>query len=188
MTTIEGGAISTGDSQAAELLEQYRFHGIKRNAEGEVDVMFPGAKSNLTDVAAQMGIDQLRRLDGFNARRLELAGRYFDEFKDYGGVVMPARGDAGHSWHMFQVLIDFAARGMTRPGFQKAMADRGIGIGVHYPSIPSLKYLSRGGLSRCRHADRRPRRARDRDAAACFPPWRMRMWRAWCGEIEGVLK
>jgi dTDP-4-amino-4,6-dideoxygalactose transaminase len=145
MTTIEGGAISTGDAVAAELLEQYRFHGIKRNAAGEVDVMFPGAKSNLTDVAAQIGIDQLRRLDGFNARRLELAGRYFDEFHGYGGVVLPARGDSGHSWHMFQVLIDFAARGMTRPGFQKAMADRGIGIGVHYPSIPSLKFYREAG-------------------------------------------
>jgi dTDP-4-amino-4,6-dideoxygalactose transaminase len=145
MTTIEGGAISTGDTQAAELLEQYRFHGIKRNASGEVDVMFPGAKSNLTDVAAQIGIDQLRRLEGFNARRLALAGRYFDEFKGYHGVVLPARGDSGHSWHMFQVLIDFASRGTTRPAFQKAMADRGIGIGVHYPSIPSLKFYREAG-------------------------------------------
>ena len=140
MTSIEGGAISTGDALAAELFEQYRFHGIKRNAAGEVDVMFPGAKSNLTDIAAQVGIDQLRRLDGFNLRRRELAGRYFEEFEGYSGVVMPARGDAGHSWHMFQVLIDFRTRGMTRPAFQKIMADRGIGIGVHYPSIPSLKY------------------------------------------------
>jgi dTDP-4-amino-4,6-dideoxygalactose transaminase len=145
MTSIEGGAISTGDALAAELFEQYRFHGIKRNAAGEVDVMFPGAKSNLTDVAAQIGIGQLQRLDGFNARRLQLAGRYFEEFGDYSGVVLPARGDAGHSWHMFQVLIDFAARDMTRAGFQKIMADRGIGIGVHYPSIPSLKYYQDQG-------------------------------------------
>jgi dTDP-4-amino-4,6-dideoxygalactose transaminase len=147
MTCIEGGAISTGDALAAELLEQYRFHGIKRNAAGEVDVLFPGAKSNLTDVAAQVGIDQLRRLDGFNARRLLLAGRYFDEFGGYPGVVLPARGDSGHSWHMFQVLIDFEARGMTRPDFQKIMAERGIGIGVHYPSIPSLKYYRDQGYS-----------------------------------------
>jgi dTDP-4-amino-4,6-dideoxygalactose transaminase len=140
MTTIEGGGISTGDAKAAELLEQYRFHGIKRNAQGEVDVMFPGAKSNLTDVAAQVGIDQLKRLDDFNLRRRELAGQYFKEFGDFGGVVLPARGDSGHSWHMFQVLIDFKTRGMTRPQFQKMLADRGIGIGVHYPSIPSLKY------------------------------------------------
>jgi dTDP-4-amino-4,6-dideoxygalactose transaminase len=41
---------------------------------------------------------------------------------------------------MFQVLIDFPAQGMTRPEFQKRMADRGIGIGVHYPCIPGLAY------------------------------------------------
>jgi dTDP-4-amino-4,6-dideoxygalactose transaminase len=145
MTSIEGGAISTGDAMAADLIEQYRFHGIKRNAAGEVDVMFPGAKSNLTDVAAQIGIDQLRRLDGFNARRRALAARYFEEFDGFSAVVLPARGDSGHSWHMFQVLIDFRARGMTRPAFQKIMADRGIGIGVHYPSIPGLKYYREQG-------------------------------------------
>jgi dTDP-4-amino-4,6-dideoxygalactose transaminase len=145
MTTIEGGAVTTGDTQAAELLEQYRFHGIKRNAAGEVDVMFPGAKSNLTDVAAQVGIDQLRRLDGFNTRRRALAMRYLAELDGFTGVVLPARGDTGHSWHMFQVLIDFRARGMKRPAFQQIMADRGIGIGVHYPSIPSLKYYQKLG-------------------------------------------
>jgi dTDP-4-amino-4,6-dideoxygalactose transaminase len=145
MTTLEGGAISTGDTAAAALIEQYRFHGIKRNAAGEVDVMFPGAKSNLTDVAAQVGIDQLRRLDGFNARRRALAMRYFEEFAGFGGVVLPSRGDTGHSWHMFQVLIDFRARGMTRPAFQNIMADRGIGIGVHYPSIPGLKFYREQG-------------------------------------------
>jgi dTDP-4-amino-4,6-dideoxygalactose transaminase len=144
MTSIEGGAISTCDPEAAELFEQYRFHGIKRNAAGEVDVMFPGAKSNLTDVAAQVGIDQLRRLDGFNARRLILARRYFEALQGLD-LVLPARGDAGHSWHMFQVLIDFAAHGMARPEFQKRMADRGIGIGVHYPSIPSLKFYREAG-------------------------------------------
>ena len=147
MTSIEGGAITTGDAAAAELFEQYRFHGIKRNSAGEVDVMFPGAKSNLSDIAAQVGIDQLHRLDGFNARRRELASRYFDEFDGFEGVVLPARGDLGHSWHMYQVLIDFRARGMTRPAFQKIMAERGIGIGVHYPSIPSLKYYREQGYN-----------------------------------------
>ena len=55
--------------------------------------MFPGAKSNLTDVAAQVGIDQLRRLDGFNARRRALAIRYFAELDGFTGVVLPARGE-----------------------------------------------------------------------------------------------
>ena len=145
MTSIEGGAIATGDEQAARLFEQYRFHGIKRNAEGEIDVLFPGAKSNLTDVAAQIGIDQLKRLDGFNERRRALAERYFAELDGFSGAVLPARGDSGHAWHMFQLLIDFAGRGITRAAFQKMMAERGIGIGVHYPCIPGLAYYRQLG-------------------------------------------
>jgi dTDP-4-amino-4,6-dideoxygalactose transaminase len=145
MTSIEGGAIATGDAKAAELVEQYRFHGIKRNAEGEIDVRFPGAKSNLADVAAQIGIDQLKRLDGFNARRRALAERYFAELEGFSGAVLPARGDSGHSWHMFQLLIDFDARRTTRAAFQEAMAERGIGIGVHYPCIPGLTYYRQQG-------------------------------------------
>jgi dTDP-4-amino-4,6-dideoxygalactose transaminase len=145
MTSIEGGAISSGDAAAAALFEQYRFHGIKKNADGDVDVMFPGAKSNLTDIAAQVGIAQLARLDGFNARRLMLAQRYFDEFGEYTHVLLPARGDDGHAWHMFQVLIDFARHDMTRAKFQKLMAERGIGVGHHYPSIPALTYYRSQG-------------------------------------------
>jgi dTDP-4-amino-4,6-dideoxygalactose transaminase len=145
MTCIEGGAIATGDEKAARLFEQYRFHGIKRNAEGDVDVLFPGTKSNLTDVAAQIGIDQLKRLDGFNERRRTLADRYFAELEGFSGALLPARGDSGHAWHMFQLLIDFAARGITRAAFQKMMAERGIGTGVHYPCIPDLTYYRQRG-------------------------------------------
>jgi dTDP-4-amino-4,6-dideoxygalactose transaminase len=145
MTSIEGGAIATGDEKAARLVEQYRLHGIKRNAEGEVDVMFPGAKSNLTDVAAQIGIDQLKRLDGFNERRRTLAERYFAELDGFRGAMLPARGDSGHAWHMFQLLIDFDGRGITRTDFQKRMAERGIGTGVHYPCIPGLTYYRQQG-------------------------------------------
>ncbi len=145
MTSIEGGAIAAADPKAIELIEQHRFHGIRRNADGEIDVLFPGAKSNLSDVAAQVGIDQLRRLDGFNARRRALAALYFEALAGFDALVLPARGDEGHSWHMFTVLIDFAAQGTTRPAFQKAMAKRGIGVGVHYPSIPSLSYYRAQG-------------------------------------------
>jgi len=187
MTSIEGGAISTGDPKAAALIEQYRFHGIKRNELGEIDVMFPGAKSNLTDVAAQIGIDQLRRLDGFNARRRELAGLYFAGLEGFSGVVLPARGDSGHSWHMFQVLIDFTARGMTRPGFQKAMAERGIGIGVHYPCIPGLTYyLSRG--YRPEDTPVAARVGRETVTLPLFPAMQDEDVARVCGELRAVLR
>jgi dTDP-4-amino-4,6-dideoxygalactose transaminase len=186
MTSIEGGAIATGDAHAAELVEQYRFHGIKRTALGEIDVVFPGAKSNLTDVAAQIGIDQLRRLEGFNARRLELAGRYFQELEGVRSVVLPARGDSGHSWHMFQVLIDFESQGMTRPEFQSRMAERGIGIGVHYPCIPGLTYY-RGQGYRPEDTPVAARVGRETVTLPLFPAMSEDDVARVCGELREVL-
>lgn len=145
MTTIEGGAISTADAREAALIEQLRFHGIRRNADGEIDVFSAAGKSNLSDIAAQVGLDQLRRLDGFNGRRRELAALYFEALGGLDRLVLPARGDAGHSWHMFTVLIDFARERMTRPEFQRRMAERGIGVGVHYPAIPGLTFYREQG-------------------------------------------
>jgi len=144
MTCIEGGAISTALPEEAALIEQLRFHGLARSASGELDVKRVAGKSNLSDVAAQVGLDQLARLDGFNERRRALAGRYYTAFAAAGELhdklVLPARGDAGHSWHMFTVLIDFEAHGMTREEFQGRMAERGIGVGHHYPCIPGHTY------------------------------------------------
>ncbi|HVC02239.1 MAG TPA: DegT/DnrJ/EryC1/StrS family aminotransferase [Steroidobacteraceae bacterium] len=140
MTSIEGGAVATADTAVVELVERHRFHGIRRDVHGEIDVVLAGAKSNLSDVAAQVGIEQLRRLEGFNARRRALAAQYFEALDGCDQIVLPARGDEGHSWHMFTVLIDFAKHRTTRPEFLQAMADRGIGIGVHYPCIPALTY------------------------------------------------
>ncbi len=149
MTSIEGGAISTASREEAALIEQLRFHGIERNAAGEIDVKHAAGKSNLSDVAAQVGLDQLARLEGFNRRRRELAERYYAAFERSSPLarrlVLPARGDEGHSWHMFTVLIDFAAHHMTRPDFQRRMAERGIGVGVHYPCIPAHTYYREQG-------------------------------------------
>lgn len=140
MTTIEGGAISVTRAEEAARIEELRFHGIRKDADGGVDVMFAGGKSNLSDVAAQVGIDQLRRLEGFNRRRRQLADLYFRELEGFSPVVLPARGNEGHSWHMFTLLVDFEAQRMSRVQFQKAMHERGIGIGIHYPSIPGFTF------------------------------------------------
>ncbi len=111
MTTIEGGAIATADARAAELVEQYRFHGIKRNAEGEIDVMFPGAKSNLT---RRRRADRHRSAAAASTASTRAAwsspARYFEELEGLrrGGAARSAA--IGPCWHMFQVLIDFDAR------------------------------------------------------------------------------
>ena len=138
MTTIEGGAIAFGSGVDVDLIELERFHGIIRDGEGNVDVVRAGGKYNLSDVAARLGLAQLERLDGFTDRRRELANLYFDELGIDPPGVLPERGDSDHCWNMFTLLLPFDQLGMTRAQFQHAMGQRGIGVGVHYPCIPSL--------------------------------------------------
>jgi dTDP-4-amino-4,6-dideoxygalactose transaminase len=146
MTTVEGGALSFADPALALPLDRERFHGITKDAAGNVDVYDAGGKYNLTDVAAAVGLGQLRRLPGYNARRRELARHYFERLEPrLDPDMLPPPGDEGHSWHMFTVLVPFGRLGYTRDEFTARMKARGIGIGVHYPSIPALTYYRQLG-------------------------------------------
>lgn len=157
MTTIEGGAIAydataRGGADETRLIERERFHGIEKDADGTVDVHRAGGKFNLADVAAAIGLGQLPRLDDFNRRRRALAGRYFERLE---GVLppdwLPARGDEGHSWHIYTVLLPFGSLGFTRPQFVARMGERGLGVGVHYPSVPSHSYYRERGHDPARY-------------------------------------
>lgn len=138
MTTIEGGAIAFDQAADGRFIEAERFHGIVRDADGNVDVVRAGGKYNLSDVAARLGLAQLERLDAFSARRRELAKIYFEELAADAPGVLPEQGDSGHCWNMFTLLLPFEQLGLTRARFRHAMDERGIGIGVHYPCIPAL--------------------------------------------------
>ncbi len=135
MTTIEGGALSLPDAADTSVAELHRFHGISRDADGNVDVLVAGGKHNLSDVAACVGRGQLRRLEGFNERRRALARQYLECLRDLPGLQLPAAADAGHSWHMFNVVLPLARLRSGRRGFIQAMHRRGIGVGIHYPAM-----------------------------------------------------
>ena len=134
MTTIEGGAVSGGSADEVQALELHRWHGQLKTPSG-VDTVFAGGKANLSDVAARVGLGQLAQLEEFNARRREIAARYYSLWSDNPPVRLPQRGDAGHSWHIFAPLLPLESLKITRPQFIEAMAQRGIGVGIHYPAI-----------------------------------------------------
>ena len=73
------------------------------------DTLLAGGKSNLSDVAAAVGLGQLRRLEEFNARRRALVARYFELWGEDAPLRLPERGDEGHSWHVFTPLLPLAA-------------------------------------------------------------------------------
>jgi dTDP-4-amino-4,6-dideoxygalactose transaminase len=135
ITTIEGGAISGGSPGEIKTIELQRWHGQVKSGVDGFDTLIAGGKSNLSDVAAAVGLGQLRRLEEFNARRRELVARYFELWRDSPPVRLPERGDDGHSWHVFTPLLPLDAMSLSRPQFIEAMKEQGIGVGVHYPAI-----------------------------------------------------
>jgi len=135
ITTIEGGAISGGSPEELRAIELHRWHGQVKSGPDGFDTLLAGGKYNLSDVAAAVGLGQLKRLEEFNARRRALVARYFELWAADPPLRLPERGDAGHSWHVFTPLLPLAQLRISRREFIESMKERGIGVGVHYPAI-----------------------------------------------------
>jgi dTDP-4-amino-4,6-dideoxygalactose transaminase len=135
MTTIEGGASSGGSPEELKAIELERWHGQVKSGVDGFDTLVPGGKSNLSDVAAAVGLGQLKHLERFNAKRRQLVARYYELWGKDAPVRLPERGDDGHSWHVFTPLLPLDEVNITRPQFMEAMKAEGIAVGVHYPAI-----------------------------------------------------
>jgi dTDP-4-amino-4,6-dideoxygalactose transaminase len=146
MTTIEGGALALNDAREAAIVDELRFHGIKRLADGTRDVERAGAKYNFSDVSARLGLEQLTHLDDWVRARERLAHHYFECLAGddlLSPERLPPRDNPGHSWNMFTVLLPLEAMGTSRKAFMDAMLQDGIGTGVSYEAI-HLTSLFRG--------------------------------------------
>jgi len=138
MTTIEGGALALNDEREAAIVDELRFHGIKRLPDGTRDVERAGAKYNFSDVSARLGLEQLTHLDEWCRARERLARRYFECLEGDDLLAperLPPRENPGHSWNMFAVLLPLQALRSTRKAFMDAMHKEGIGTGVSYEAI-----------------------------------------------------
>lgn len=141
ITTGEGGMIVTRNAELADRCRTMRLHGINRDAfdrytstkpAWHYEVIAPGFKYNLTDLAASIGIQQLRKAWVFQRRRAEMASRYDAELAGLP-VVSPPHTQAGdvHSWHLYIIRLDEGVR-ITREEFIQRMSARGIGCSVHF--------------------------------------------------------
>jgi len=135
MTSAEGGCLVLDDEAEAARCERLRLQGVVRLPGGEIEVEEAGAKLNLTDVAARIGLGQLARLEDFNARRRSLARRYFERMDAALGCGLPPADFERSNWHMFQILLPLERMTIGRAQLIEAMHARGIGVGVHYPAM-----------------------------------------------------
>ena len=135
LTTGEGGALVLPDANLAPLTEQLRLQGVVRHPDGEMSVDVVGGKSNLTDIAAAIGLGQLPHLTAFTAQRRELARAYFDALDPALGCTLPVADFTQSNWHMFQILLPLERMMISRGEFIARMKEREIGVGVHYPAM-----------------------------------------------------
>ncbi|MGH8540036.1 MAG: DegT/DnrJ/EryC1/StrS family aminotransferase, partial [Stenotrophobium sp.] len=135
ITTGEGGCLVMNTEEEAKLFEKLRLQGVTRFADGGMDVDVLGGKSNLTDIAAVIGIHQLQRVETVTAKRRELAREYFRCFDRGLGCELPPEEFSHGNWHMFQPLLPIAKMKITRGEFIAKMKQLDIGVGVHYPAM-----------------------------------------------------
>jgi dTDP-4-amino-4,6-dideoxygalactose transaminase len=135
LSTGEGGMITTDNDALAERCRIMSLHGISRDAwkrytaEGTwaYDIIAPGFKYNLTDVAAALGLVQLSKLEAMWKRRVEIARRYDAAFGAVDGLQVPHRDPHNqHAWHLYMLRVD------NRDAFADALRKKNIGISVHF--------------------------------------------------------
>lgn len=143
MTTGEGGMVVTRDAALIERMRLMRLHGINRDAFDRFtsrvpswyyEVVAPGFKYNMNDMAAALGRVQLTRIDRFATRRNTLAERYQEAFSDLPIIDAP-RPELGcsHAWHIYAIRLEASAGDPDqRNRFIQTLSDAGIGTSVHY--------------------------------------------------------
>ena len=140
LATGEGGMLVTRDPEIAKRARIMRLHGISRDVFDRYqaggawyyEVVAPGFKYNMTDIAASLGLHQLRRLYEMQQKRAEIAEIYTAAFADLP-LIMPSGAPDGetHAWHLFPVRLTEKA-GINRNTFVDLLGAKGIGISVHY--------------------------------------------------------
>jgi len=141
ITTGEGGMVVTRDAALAERIRVMRLHGISRDAYDRFtakvpswyyEVVAPGYKYNLTDIAAALGLQQLRKAQAFQRSREALA-RLYEEHLSALPVILPPRPADGevHAWHLYVLRLSDDAP-QQRDAVIAALFDAGIGCSVHY--------------------------------------------------------
>jgi dTDP-4-amino-4,6-dideoxygalactose transaminase len=190
MTTIEGGAIVLNDAREAALVEELRFHGIRRQPDGTRDVERAGTKANFSDVSAALGLQQLEHLDQWCRTRVRLAQRYFDclEREDLlPPERLPPKDNPGHSWNMFTLLLPLERTGGSRKAFIDAMHQEGIGIGISYEAIHLTSLFRAKGLREGMFPNSE-RIARETVTLPLFPEMQVSDVERVCASVSRVLR
>ncbi|MCH2108503.1 MAG: UDP-4-amino-4,6-dideoxy-N-acetyl-beta-L-altrosamine transaminase [Polyangiaceae bacterium] len=158
ITTAEGGAISTQDSELCQRLMKLRSHGMTRD-ESEFEEPSPGPwyyemqelgfNYRLSDIQAALGLGQIQKLRQFIERRQALASLYDQRLQVHPWVrpITRVNPPSTSAWHLYPILLDYTAAPLSRKELMLELRKEGIGTQVHYLPIPDQPYYRKLGYS-----------------------------------------
>jgi dTDP-4-amino-4,6-dideoxygalactose transaminase len=141
LATGEGGMLTTDDDAWAERCRIMSLHGISKDAwkrytsEGSwyYEIVAPGFKYNMTDVAAAMGLVQLEKLEAMNARRQDIARQYNAAFGAHPALEPPTiMPYSTHPYHLYILRLNLEALTIDRAAFIDHLRGANIGASVHW--------------------------------------------------------
>ena len=141
ITTGEGGMAVTADPRLAARMRLMSLHGVSRDAwnrysaggSWDYQIVAPGFKYNMTDIAAAMGIHQLARAESMRQARASLAAAYREQLGRLDQIdVPPWPAQRLHAWHLFPIRLKLDRLTVDRSAFMDELQKAGVGCSVHW--------------------------------------------------------
>jgi perosamine synthetase len=160
ITTGEGGMVTTDDADLAARIRRFRNHGIVTDARQReqagtwfYEMQSLGFNYRICDIQCALGIQQLKKLDRWIARRQQVASMYEAAFSDDSQIsTLRTLPQARHAYHLCVVRLPSPVRDRV---FQ-TLRDSGIGVNVHYVPVhlhPFYRQRFQTGPGLCPHAE-----------------------------------
>jgi dTDP-4-amino-4,6-dideoxygalactose transaminase len=149
ITTGEGGMACTSHDDYADRMRMMSLHGISHDAwkrytgEGSwyYEIIAPGFKYNMADIAAAIGLHQLRKADLFHARRKGIVAQYHEWLSLVEEIILPsAQPNRDHSWHLFVIRLKLDRLQIDRAQFMTELRERGVSASVHWMPLHMHPY------------------------------------------------
>jgi len=149
VATGEGGMIVTANADYAERIRTMRLHGINRDvfnrASSELpgwyyEVVAPGFKYNMGDIAAALGLHQLQKANQFQQRRAAIAAQYTEGLADLPLRTPYQYPDSSHAWHLYVIQLQLEELTLDRNSFIERMSAAGVGTSVHFIPLHLQRY------------------------------------------------
>jgi len=155
VTTAEGGMVLTNNKELYKKLIRFRSHGITREpeymtseAEGpwyyqQIDL---GYNYRMTDMQAALGTSQMKRIDEFVARRVQIAQKYTEKLQKLPIILPHQHKDAHSAWHLYVVKLDTSKCKKNRKQVFEELREQNIGVNVHYIPVHTQPYYKQFGF------------------------------------------